>query len=115
MSAAFRDVERLLSRAHGFVLAPVECGPDVARSLADALDAGGFAALRIEPTSDADWRELVARLLDAKSSEAAVVVVIGSRQPGAGVHAALRLVNQRRDSIAVALARPLLGAARPSS
>jgi tetratricopeptide (TPR) repeat protein len=113
VSAAFRDVERLLSLAHGFVLVPVECGPDVARSLADALDAGAWPTLRIEPTSDAGWHEIVARLLDAKSSEARVVVVIGSRQPGAGVHAALRLVNQRRDSIATALARPLLWCGPP--
>ncbi len=108
MSAAFRDVERLLSLAHGFVLVPVECGPDVARSLADTLDAGGFPTHRLEPTSDASWHELVPKLLAAKDSEARVVMVIGSRQPGPGVHAALRLVNQRRDSIAGALGRPLL-------
>ncbi len=113
MSAAFRDVERLLSLAHGFVLVPVECGPDVARALADALDAGGWPCLRLEPTSDAQWHELVARLLEAKTSEARVVLVIGSRQPGAGVHGALRLVNQRRDSIASALGRPLLWCGPP--
>lgn len=113
MSAAFRDVERLLSLAHGFVLAPVECGPDVARSLADVLDAGGWPALRLEPTSDAQWHELVAKLLEAKTSLARVVLVIGSRQPGAGVYAALRLVNQRRDSIASALGRPLLWCGPP--
>jgi tetratricopeptide (TPR) repeat protein len=112
-SGAFRDVERLLSLAHGFVLVPVECGPDVARAMADALDAQGWPCLRLEPVDDPGWHELVARLLEAKASEARVVVVVGSRQPAAGVHAALRLVNQRRDSIATALARPLLWCGPP--
>jgi tetratricopeptide (TPR) repeat protein len=113
VSAAFREVERVLSLAHGFVLVPVECGPDVARSLADTLDARGWTALRIEPVDDAGWHELVAKLLEGKTSAARVVVVIGSRQPAPSVHAALRLVNQRRDSIAAALGRPLLWCGPP--
>ncbi len=113
MSAAFRDVERLLSLSPGFLLAPVECGPDVARSLADALDADGWRPLRIEPVDDAGWHELVAKLLAARTSDARVVLVIGSRQPSGGAHAALRLLNQRRDAIVDALGRPLLWCGPP--
>ncbi len=108
MTAAFRDVERLLTRAHGFVLAPVECGPDVARALVAWLGEQGWPTRALEPVDDAGWRELVAGLFEAAAADTKVVAVIGSRQPSDGVHGALRLLNQRRDSIVAALARPLL-------
>jgi tetratricopeptide (TPR) repeat protein len=108
VTAEFRDVERLLSRAQGFVLVPVECGPDVARSLIEWLAAHAWPTRCLEPVDDASWYELVAGLFEAAASDAKVIAVIGSRKPTEGVHAALRLVNQRRDAIVEAMARPLL-------
>ncbi|HEY8038396.1 MAG TPA: hypothetical protein VIF15_01325 [Polyangiaceae bacterium] len=111
---ALRDVLRALSLADGFVLMPVEVpGPDVARAMAAALDEGGWSTLTIEPLDDAAWGELVARLMDAAGSPARVVLVIGPRQPSPPLLSALRLVNQRRDSIAEALGRPLLWCGPP--
>jgi tetratricopeptide (TPR) repeat protein len=113
VSAPFREVARALALADGFVLLPVECGPDVARSLAAWLGEHEWPAVVVEPVDDAGWHELVARLLDAASTPARVVMVIGSRQSSGGVGAALRLVNQRRDSLARSLARPLLWCGPP--
>ena len=113
MSAHFREVERTLELARGFVLVPVECGPDVARALTDWLGESGWPTAVIEPVDDAGWRELVARLMDAAASDARVVVVIGSRESAPGASAALRLVNQRRDALASALGRPLLWCGPP--
>jgi tetratricopeptide (TPR) repeat protein len=112
-SAAFREVERALSLADGFVLYPVECGPDVARSLAEWLDENGYSTRVVEPVSDEGWHELVAALLGAAAGPTSVVMVIGSRQPSTGVAAALRLVNQRRDVIVEALSRALLWCGPP--
>ena len=107
-SAAFREIQRALSLADGFVLCPVECGPDVARALAEWLDESGWPTRVLEPVTDDDWRELVSGLLEAAASAARVVAVIGSRQPSPGAPAALRLVNQRRDAIVEALHKTLL-------
>jgi tetratricopeptide (TPR) repeat protein len=111
--AAFREIERALSLADGFVLSPVECGPDVARTMAEWLDEKGWPTRVLEPVSDDAWRELVSGLLEAAASPARVVVVIGSRQPSPGVSAALRLVNQRRDAIVEALDKTLLWCGPP--
>jgi tetratricopeptide (TPR) repeat protein len=105
VSADVQELRRVLALAEGFILIPVEVtGPDAARNLASAVD--GTTA--IEPLGDDEWAQLVARLLDAASTDARAVMVIGPGQGSAGLNAALRLVNQRRDSIVQALARPLL-------
>jgi tetratricopeptide (TPR) repeat protein len=54
------------------------------------------------------WGDIVAELFSAASGDASVVMVICARQPPPGFFVAMHLVNQRRDSIARALARPLL-------
>jgi hypothetical protein len=109
-----RDLARALSLADGFVLMPVEVqGPDVARALAATLETDGWPATMIEPTSAAGWGELVARLLDAPATGVRAVLVVGPRQPSGALCEALRLVNQRQDSIAEALARALLWAGPP--
>jgi tetratricopeptide (TPR) repeat protein len=107
-SADLDELVRRLSLTDGFILIPIEvAGPDVARALGASLDQAGWRTAVVEPASDAQWPELVARVLDA-AAEARVVLVVGPARPNAGVYAALRLVNQRRDSIAQVLGRPLL-------
>jgi tetratricopeptide (TPR) repeat protein len=112
--AGFRELERALSLADGFVLIPVEVqGPDVARTLAAWLVERGWPTTTIEPTDDGGWQELVAQVMEAASKPARAVLVIGPRQPTGATLVALRLINQRRDSIASAIGRPLLWCGPP--
>ncbi|MGH7294433.1 MAG: hypothetical protein ACRELB_05860, partial [Polyangiaceae bacterium] len=105
MSSELHELRRVLGLASGFILIPVEVtGPDAARSLGAKLD----GTTVIEPVDDAGWSQLVAHILDAAGTDATAVMVIGPAQGTAGLWAALRLVNQRRDSIVQALSRPLL-------
>jgi len=114
VSADLQELLHLLSLADGFFLVPVEvAGPDVARALASSLDDAGWPTATLEPVDDAEWAQLVARLVDAGRSDARAVLVVGPAKATAGVLAALRLVNQRRDSIVGALARPLLWSGTP--
>jgi tetratricopeptide (TPR) repeat protein len=111
VSADLQELLRLLSLADGFILVPIEvAGPDVARALAASLAVAGWTTAAVEPVDDAAWPLLVARILAAAEDAAVpkVVMVVGPARPTPGLYAALRLVNQRRDSIAQALARPLL-------
>lgn len=108
--ADLHELLRVLSLASGFMLIPVEvAGPDAARGLAAMVP--GMTA--IEPVDDEGWTQLVARLLDAGATDARAVMLIGPAGTSAGLGAALRLVNQRRDSIVQALARPLLWCGPP--
>ena len=109
MGPELQELRRTLSLADGFILLPIEvAGPDVARAQAAMLDGAGWPTATIEPVDDDGWASLVASILDAAATSARSVMVIGPAQGGAALHAALRLVNQRRDSIAQALGRPLL-------
>lgn len=111
MSADFQELLRLLSLADGFVLVPLEvAGPDVARALAVSLADAGWTTALVQPVDDAEWTQLVARILSASEDAAGpkAVMVVGPARPTPGLYAGLRLVNQRRDSIAKALGRPLL-------
>jgi tetratricopeptide (TPR) repeat protein len=103
------ELQRILSLADGFILLPIEVmGPDVARAHAQMLGESGWPTAAIEPVDDDAWSHLVAAILDAAATDARGVMVIGPTHGGPAVYAALRLVNQRRDSIAHALSRPLL-------
>jgi len=103
------ELQRILSLADGFILLPIEvAGPDAARAHAAMLDDVGWPTAAIEPVDDDAWDHLVAQILDAAGTGVRVVMVIGPPHGSPALHAALRLVNQRRDSIAQALARPLL-------
>jgi tetratricopeptide (TPR) repeat protein len=105
VSAEVQELRRILSLADGFILIPVEVdGPDAARALAAMLDGVGV----IEPVDDEAWARLVADIVDAATAGPQPVMVVGPARPSAGLYAALRLVNMRRDSIVAALARPLL-------
>jgi tetratricopeptide (TPR) repeat protein len=108
------DLSRALSLSEGFLLVPVEVrGPDAARELARWLEQEGWKPALVEPLDEPAWHRLVADVMDAASAGARVVVVVGGRDVTPGMLAALRLVNQRRDSIAEALARPLLWCGPP--
>ncbi|HEY1695261.1 MAG TPA: tetratricopeptide repeat protein [Polyangiaceae bacterium] len=108
--ADLHELLRVLSLASGFMLVPVEvAGPDAARGLAAMVPE--LAA--IEPVDEEGWTQLVARLLDAGATDARAVMLVGPAGTSAGLLAALRLVNQRRDSIVEALARPLLWCGPP--
>jgi tetratricopeptide (TPR) repeat protein len=108
-SADVDELVRRLSLTDGFMLIPIEvAGPDVARALGASLAQAGWHTVVVEPAGDAQWPEIVARVLDAAATSARAVLVVGPARPTGGLYAALRLVNQRRDSIAEILARPLL-------
>jgi tetratricopeptide (TPR) repeat protein len=112
--ADLHELERILSLAHGFIVLPVEvAGPDAARAQAERLGTAGWPTATIEPVNDDGWAQLVADILDAAATSARCVMVIGTAQGTPALHAALRLVNQRRDSIAQTLARPLLWSGPP--
>ena len=105
MSADLLELQRILSLARGFILIPIEVpGPDTARALAGMLD----EAVVIEPVDDEGWANLVADLVHGAAAGPQVMMVVGPARGSQGLHAALRLVNMRRDSIVQALDRPLL-------
>jgi tetratricopeptide (TPR) repeat protein len=109
VGAEVHEIERILSLADGFILLPIEvAGPDVARAQAAMLESGGWPTATIEPVDDDGWAHLVAGILDAAATSVRSVMVIGPTHGTPALHAALRLVNQRRDSIAQDLSRPLL-------
>lgn len=108
-AADFREALRAIDLADGFALVPVEVhGPDLARQLATWLGEHGHEAHVLEPLDDPAWERIVADLFAVDAKPGDVVVVVGARQVSPGVLAALRLVNQRRDSIAKHLGCPLL-------
>jgi tetratricopeptide (TPR) repeat protein len=110
----FREALRAIDLAQGFALVPVEVqGPDLARQLATWLAEHGHAAHVIEPLDDAAWERIVADLFAVDATPSDVVVVLGARQTTPGVLSALRLVNQRRDSIAKHLGCALLWCGPP--
>jgi tetratricopeptide (TPR) repeat protein len=95
---------RVVELAGGFVLQPLEVpGPDLARALGDWLAARGHPAVVREPRDNADWEDLAGWLLDARPPPEGVVMVLGSRDPPEGVYLAMRLVNERRDTIGARL------------
>jgi tetratricopeptide (TPR) repeat protein len=105
VSADLLELQRILSLADGFILIPIEVdGPDAGRALAAMVD----GAEAIEPVDDEGWTQLVAHIVSAAAAGARAVMVVGPARGSPGLHAALRLVNMRRDSIVEALARPLL-------
>ncbi|HEY5241088.1 MAG TPA: hypothetical protein VIJ22_06470 [Polyangiaceae bacterium] len=105
MSADLLELQRILSLADGFILLPIEVeGPDAARALAGMLD----EVVVIEPVDDESWARLVADIVNGAATGPPPVMVIGPARGSAGLFAALRLVNMRRDSIVHALGRPLL-------
>jgi Tol biopolymer transport system component/tRNA A-37 threonylcarbamoyl transferase component Bud32/tetratricopeptide (TPR) repeat protein len=108
--AGFRAILQRVERIPGFFLLPVEVpGPDVARALAEFLSSEGHPAKILEPRDDgAVWKDLVAALLAAKPAPGGLVLLIGSADPPEELHAGLRLINQRRDTLARRLGCPLL-------
>jgi tetratricopeptide (TPR) repeat protein len=110
VSADLLELQRILSLADGFILLPIEVnGPDAARALAAMLE----GAAVIEPVDDEGWARLVADVVNAAALGPQPMMVIGPARGSAGLYAALRLVNMRRDSIVQALARPLLWCGPP--
>jgi tetratricopeptide (TPR) repeat protein len=103
-------VGRAIALADGFVLLPVEVtSSHVGYELAAWLTQGGYAVELVEPGDADGWRGLVARL-DAlpDKAKANVVVVLGSDAATNVMGPGLRLLNQRRDSVARRLDRPLV-------
>lgn len=112
--AAYREARRALLLTDGFALVPVEVGGgDVARELARWLDANGVACTVFEPTDDAAWGRLVADLFALSLPPDGAAMVIGPRTSTRAVWDALHLVNQRRDSLARAIGKPLLWCGPP--
>jgi tetratricopeptide (TPR) repeat protein len=111
---AFREAGRALSLAQGFTLFPIPIeGPDIARALGEWLATQGHEVSTIEPLDDEAWQHIVATLFDVPPHPRRVVLVIGGREPANGVYAGLRLLNQRRDTVARHLSCPLLWCGPP--
>jgi tetratricopeptide (TPR) repeat protein len=112
---AFGELARVVSLSGSFVLVPVQIsGPDVAHALARFLTDRGHSVSLVEPRTDEEWRELVATLFGVPSArgDAAVLVVGDAKITSASSHA-LRLVNQRRDTLASHLGCALLWCGPP--
>jgi tetratricopeptide (TPR) repeat protein len=108
---AFERIARTLSLVDGFTLMPVEVpGPDLGRALADWLGERGTPTRVLEPLDEPGWRSIVASLLDAPEAVSGLMamMVIGPRRLAPGMAAGLSLANQRRDTIVMGLACPLL-------
>jgi len=105
----FEEVRETLSLYEGFVLLPVEVpSAGVARALAGWLSAQGRAVRVVAPPAGG-WGALPAELVATPGGEGEVAVaVIGSSEVGADLRAGLRLLNQRRDTVAALLGAPLL-------
>jgi DNA-binding CsgD family transcriptional regulator len=111
----FEEVLHVVELAGGFVLLPIEVpGPDLARALGEWLSARGHPAVVNEPETDEEWKDLTGWLLTTEPPPEGVVLVLGSRKPPDGVFLALRLVNERRDSIVTRLQCPLFWCGPPS-
>lgn len=106
---AFEELLRVIEFSEGFVLQPLQViGPDLAHAFAGWLSQKGHPVSLNEPLSDRAWEGLAGALLDETDpTPGGVVMVIGGHDPPAGVHRAMRLVNERRDAIVAHLGRPL--------
>src|SRR5262249_54013263 len=60
------------------------------------------------PADEAAWSGVTATLLDVQPDPAGAVALLGTREASRGLRAGLRVLNQRRDTIARHLGRPLL-------
>jgi hypothetical protein len=102
-------LERSLELSDGFVLFPIELpGPDVARELARWLESRGRGVVVLDPQLDGEWERLPADMFSVQAPPGGVVLVIGARLESASVRSGLRLLNQRRDTVAKHLGGPLL-------
>jgi tetratricopeptide (TPR) repeat protein len=110
LDALFEPIARSLALTSGFTLMPVEVtGPNLGHALASWLGARGVPVRVVEPLDEAQWRAVVASIVDVEPADGtAAVMLIGPRRVAPGMPAGLRLVNQRRDTIVEGLAKPLL-------
>jgi len=107
--STFADVGGLLRKLDGFVLLPIEVpGPNLAEELGEWLRAEGFQVDVFRPADAAGWGQLVAWLLGPCQGENRLVMVVGESDISHEIHAAINLLNQRRDVVARRLACPLL-------
>jgi tetratricopeptide (TPR) repeat protein len=92
----------------GFVLLPVEVpSADVARALCAWLERQA-RPVRVVAPAEGGWDKLPAELVAAPAGVDGIVVAIGPREVTADLRAGLRLLNQRRDTVAAHLGGPLL-------
>lgn len=105
----FDEVLRVLELSSGFVLLPIAVpGPDLAQLLANWLALKTHPTIVYAPSDDGEWKSVAEWLLKAKPEKNGVVLVIGGGDLPDDLSLALRLVNERRDSIAKHLDCPLL-------
>lgn len=103
----FGEVWGILERLTGFALVPVEVpSHDVAIALLVYLQVRGRRTHFVG--SPAQWRILTAAIVSAPPGPGGVAVVVEPAEIDADVRAALRLLNQRRDTVAEQLNAPLL-------
>lgn len=103
-----QEVDSILSLHEAFILIPVEIpSVAVAKAMVDWLAHRRYRTRVVQPRRQEDWRSLVADLVgpDTASNEPSgdVVVLIGTERITREVRAGLRLLNQRRDTIAKTL------------
>lgn len=103
----FEAILAVLDRLTGFALVPIEVpSRDVAWVLGRWLSLKGRRVHAV--FGDMHWRMLPAAIVAAPPGEGGVALVINPREVSAETHAALRLLNQRRDTVAERLGAPLL-------
>jgi tetratricopeptide (TPR) repeat protein len=106
--ALFEDLLEVLLLHDGFALIPVETpSGDIARVMADWLAWQGRHVQIVAP-DEGSWNGLAGMILGLSAVPHGVAMVIGPREVTLDLKSGLRLVNQRRDSIAAHLAYPLL-------
>jgi tetratricopeptide (TPR) repeat protein len=105
----FESILHAIELIDGFALMPIQVpGPDLARVLGSWLDARGRPTRLISLRDGMDWSLVSAKLFHATVEASGVVMVIGTSVDEPQMNHGLRLLNQRRDSIARRLGRPLL-------
>lgn len=103
----FEEVRAVLDRLTGFALVPVEVpSRNVGLALAPYLGAAGRRVHLVD--EDVQWRILTAAIAAEPPGPDGLVVVVEPRQMDVDERAALRLLNQRRDTLAERLCTSLL-------
>lgn len=105
----FAEVLRVIELSSDFVLLPVIVpGPDLASMLATWLAYKEHPVTKLEYHDTDAWKNLSTQLSTAKPEPNGVVMVIAGGDLSDDLSLPLRLVNERRDSIAKHLQCPLL-------
>lgn len=104
-------IVRVVELSEGFIIQPVVVpNHDVAKAIVEELGARGIAAEWYPLDSEAAWLGLLGWLVEERGG---AVSVVYSESTASATEEALQLLNQKRDSLWSAHARPLLWVTTP--